>query len=32
MYNVKWDSDINGILLTDEITDLVPPRPVFLKN
>ena len=32
MYNIKWDYDINGILLTDEITNLVPPRPVFFEE
>ena len=32
MYNVKWDEDINGILLTDVETDLVSPRPVFFQE
>ena len=32
MYNIKWDAEINGILLTDDVTDLVPPRPVFFEE
>ena len=31
MYNVKWDCEINGILLTDE-EGIVPPRPVFSEE
>ena len=31
MYNVKWDSEINGILLTDD-EGIVPPRPVFYEE
>ena len=31
MYNVKWDIEINGILLTDD-DGIVPPRPVFSEN
>ena len=31
MYNVKWDYDINGILLTDD-EGIVPPRPVFFEE
>ncbi len=32
MYKVKWDQDINGVLLSDKIEkrdEIVPPRPVF---
>lgn len=32
MYNVIWDPEINGILLTDDESDLVPPRPVFFEE
>lgn len=32
MYNVKWDCDINGILLTDDVTDLSSPRAVFFEE
>lgn len=32
MFNVKWDSEINGILLTNEFSDLIPPRPVFAEE
>ena len=31
MYNVKWDSEINGILLADD-GEIVPPRPVFYEE
>ena len=31
MYNIKWDCEINGILLTDD-EGIVPPRPVFSEN
>ena len=31
MYNVKWDCEINGILLTDD-EGIVPPRPVFSEE
>ena len=31
MYNVKWDIEINGILLTDD-DGIVPPRPVFSEE
>ena len=31
MYNVKWDNEINGILLTDD-EGIVPPRPVFYEE
>lgn len=31
MFNVKWDPEINGILLTDE-EGIVPPRPVFFEE
>jgi len=31
MYNVKWDPEINGILLSDD-GEIVPPRPVFYEN
>ncbi len=30
MYKIKWDPEINGILLDDKIQkEIVPPRPVF---
>ncbi len=29
MYNIEWDCEINGILLTAENSDLPSPRPVF---
>ncbi|WP_323737504.1 phosphoadenosine phosphosulfate reductase family protein (plasmid) [Methanosphaera sp. ISO3-F5] len=32
MYNVKWDEKINGILLTDEVTELPSPRPVYYEE
>lgn len=32
MFNVKWDGRTNGILLTDEDSDLTPPRPVFYQE
>ena len=31
MYNVKWDPEINGILLSDD-GEIVPPRPVFYEE
>ena len=31
MYNIKWDCEINGILLTDD-EGIVPPRPVFSEE
>lgn len=31
MYNVKWDPEINGILLDDK-GEISPPRPVFYEN
>ena len=35
MYNVKWDKESNGILLTDKINEkeeIAPPRPVFFEE
>ena len=32
MYNIEWDCDINGILLTAENSDLPSPRPVFYEE
>ncbi len=32
MYYVKWDSEVNSILLTDIETNLIPPRPVFFEE
>ena len=32
MYNVEWDCEINGILLTGENSDLPSPRPVFYEE
>ena len=32
MYNVEWDCEINGILLTGENSDLPSPRPVFFEE
>lgn len=32
MYSVKWDSEINGILLTSDTTELSTPRPVFYEE
>ena len=32
MYNVKWDEKINGIQLTNEVTELPSPRPVFYEE
>lgn len=32
MYNIEWDCEINGILLTGENTDLPSPRPVFYEE
>lgn len=35
MYKIRWDKDINGILLddkTDEKATIVPPRPVFFEE
>lgn len=32
MFNVKWDSQINGIKLTTDDSDLIPPRPVFYEE
>ncbi len=32
MYKVKWDQEINGVLLDGKIgrnEEIVPPRPVF---
>ena len=29
MYNVMWDKELNGILLTDKDSDINSPRPVF---
>ena len=31
MYNVKWDPEINGILL-DDVGEISPPRPVFYEE
>lgn len=32
MYNVKWDTEINGILLIDDDRSISPPRPVFYEE
>lgn len=35
MYKVKWDTEINGVLLDNKISDMeaiVPPRPVFFEE
>ncbi|MFZ5354608.1 MAG: phosphoadenosine phosphosulfate reductase family protein [Bacillota bacterium] len=35
MYKVKWDTDINGILLTDQVDEsmqIVAPRPVYYEE
>ena len=32
MYNIEWDCEINGILLTSENSDLPSPRPVFFEE
>lgn len=32
MYNIEWDCEINGILLTGENSDLPSPRPVFYEE
>lgn len=32
MYNIKWDCENNGILLTGENSDLPSPRPVFFEE
>lgn len=32
MYNVKWDEKINGILLTNHITEMPSPRPVYYEE
>ena len=32
MYNIEWDCEINGILLTGENSDLPSPRPVFFEE
>lgn len=32
MYNVKWDTDINGILLSSGDDGISPPRPVFYEE
>lgn len=32
MYNVKWDNEENGIILTEEDSQIVPPRPVFFEE
>lgn len=32
MFNVKWDEDINGILLTSNNSGINPPRPVYFEE
>lgn len=32
MYNVVWDKELNGIILTDKDSDISPPRPVFFEE
>lgn len=32
MYNIIWDHDLNGILLTERDTELNPPRPIFFEE
>ena len=34
MFKIKWDKEINGILLTDKTNDEIinPPRPVFYEE
>lgn len=32
MYNVKWDTKINGILLTNDDSEINAPRPVFFEE
>jgi len=34
MFKIKWDKEINGILLTDKTNDelINPPRPVFYEE
>jgi len=32
MYNVIWDKELNGIILTDKDSVIRPPRPVFFEE